>query len=47
MNSDEDKLHIKVVALNTIYNFIVDFFYLNGLEFQNIVLNLLILNLKF
>jgi hypothetical protein len=27
VNSNEDKLYIKLVALDVIYNFVVDFFY--------------------
>jgi len=28
MNLNEDKLYVKIIALDTIYNFVVDFFYL-------------------
>ena len=26
MNSNKDKLYVKIIALNMVYNFIVDFF---------------------
>jgi hypothetical protein len=36
MNSDEDKFHIKIRALDAIYNFVVKkFFIWNCLESQN------------
>ena len=34
MNSDEDKLLMKIVALDAIYNFVVEFFIWNRLESQ-------------
>lgn len=38
MKSDEDKHYIKIVALDVIYNFIVDkFLNWNRLESQNII----------
>jgi len=45
MNSDKDKLYIKVVALNAIYNILVDFFYLSCLVSQNLILNFKFQNL--
>ena len=40
MNSDEDKLYIKIVALDGIYNFIVEkFLNWNYLGSQNIVVS--------
>jgi hypothetical protein len=33
MNSNEDKLYIKVIVLNTIYNFVAEkFFYLKSIS---------------
>jgi len=26
MNSNEDKIYVKIIALNIVYNFVVDFF---------------------
>jgi len=40
MNSNKDKLYIKVVALNAVYNFEVEFFYLKSFSITKI-------NLKF
>ena len=41
MNSNEDKLYIKMVVLDVIYNFVVEiFFNLNYLGSQNIVVSL-------
>ena len=38
MNSNEDKIYAKTIALNTVYNFVVDFFYLKpfSIKFQNL-----------
>jgi hypothetical protein len=45
MNSDEDKFYIKIVAIDTIYNFIVDMFFIwKCLEPQNIVSKVILLN---
>ena len=47
MNSNEDKLYIKIVALDEIYNFVVEIFLIwNCLGSQNIVLSLQILKFK-
>ena len=47
MDMDENKLYIKIVALDVICNFIVDkFFILNYLECQNIILSSWILKFK-
>jgi hypothetical protein len=47
MNSNEDKLYIKVVALNVIYNFVVEeFFIWSRLVSQNLILNFKIYKLK-
>jgi len=43
MNLDEEKLHIKIVALRAIYKFVVDKFLT---ELQNIVLSSLTLKFK-
>ena len=41
MNSNEDKLYIKIIALDTIYNFVFEkFLKLNCLESQNIDVSL-------
>ena len=46
-SSDEDKLYIKIVALNRIYNFVVEFFFeLKLFRVQNTVVSLHILNFK-
>jgi hypothetical protein len=40
MNSNEDKIRFKVVALNTIYNFVVEkLFIWSRLVSQNLILN--------
>ena len=39
MNSNEDKLYIKIIAFNMVYNFIVDFFIWSGLLSQILILN--------
>jgi hypothetical protein len=40
MNLNEDKFYIKVIALNTIYNFVVEkFFIWSYLVSQNLILN--------
>jgi hypothetical protein len=40
MNLDEDKLYIKIVALNGIYNFVVDDFWIwKCLGSRNIILS--------
>ena len=47
MNLDEDKLYIKIVALNAIYIFVVEqFLNWNSLGSQNIVVSLQILKFK-
>jgi hypothetical protein len=47
MNSDEDKLYIKIIALGEIYNFVVEkFSNWNCLGSQNIVVSAQILNFK-
>jgi hypothetical protein len=48
MNSDIDKFYMKIVALNEIYNIVVEkFLNSNCLGSKNIVLIVQILNLKF
>ena len=40
MNSNKDKIYIKVVALNGIYNFLVEMFFIwSHLVSQNLILN--------
>ena len=47
MNLDEDKLYIKIVALDVIYNFVVQkFINWNCLGSKNIILSLQILKFK-
>jgi len=46
MNSNEDKLYIKVVVLNTIYNFVVEFFYSKSFSVKKFNLNFKIYKLK-
>jgi hypothetical protein len=47
MNSDENKFYIKIVALDEIYNFVVNFFYLKLFRApQNIVVSAQILKFK-
>jgi len=47
MNLTEDKLYSKLVALDAIYNFVVELFFIwNYLEFENIILNSWILKFK-
>ena len=47
MNSDEDKLYIKIVALDEIYNFVVEkFLNWNCLVSQNIVVSAQILKFE-
>jgi hypothetical protein len=47
MNLDEDKLYIKIISLDAIYNFIVEkFLILNCLESKNIILSSRILKFK-
>jgi len=47
INSNEDKLYIKVVALNAIYNFTVEkFFIKNRLVPENLILNFKFIDLK-
>jgi hypothetical protein len=47
MNLDEDKLYIKIVALNEIYNFVVEkFLNWNYLGSQNIIVSAHILKFK-
>ena len=39
MNSNEDKFYIKIIALDTVYNFIVEkFFIWSRLASQNLIL---------
>ena len=46
MNSNEDKLYVKIIALNTVYNFVVEkFFIWNHLVSENLILNLKFQNL--
>ena len=46
-SSDEDKLYKKIIALNRIYNFVVEkFLILNCLGSQNTVVSLQILKFK-
>ena len=46
MNSNEDKLYIEVIVLNTVYNFVVKkFFIWNHLVSQNLILNFKFQNL--
>ena len=41
MNSDEDKLYIKIGALDAIYNIVVEkFLNYNNLGYQNIIISL-------
>ena len=47
MNSDEDKLYIKIVALDEIYNFVVEkFLNWNYLGSQNIIVSAQILKFQ-
>ena len=47
MNSDEDKLYMKIVALDEMYNFVVEkFFIWNCLGSQNIIVSAQILKFK-
>jgi len=47
MNSDEDKLYIKIVALHEIYNFVVEkFLNWNYLGSQNIIVSAQILKFE-
>ena len=40
MNSNEDKFYVKIIALDTVYNFIVEkFFIWSRLVSQNLILN--------
>ena len=40
MNSNEDKLYVKIIALDTVYNFVVEkFFIWSRLVSQNLILN--------
>ena len=46
MNSYEDKLYIKIEALDVIYDFVVEFFFIwSHLVSQNLILNLKFQNL--
>jgi hypothetical protein len=47
MNLTKDKLYSKLVALDAIYNFVVELFFIwNYLESKNIILNSCILNFE-
>ena len=47
MNSDEDKFYIKIVALDVIYNFVVEnFMNWNCIGSKNIILSVQILKFK-
>ena len=47
MNSNEDKLYIKIVALDAIYKFVVEnLLNQHSLRSQNIIISLEILNFK-
>ena len=35
LSSNEDKLYVKIIVLNTVYNFIVEFFYLESFSVPN------------
>jgi len=37
MNLNEDKLYVKIIALDTVYNFVVDFFIWSYLVSQNLI----------
>ena len=46
LSSNEDKLYVKIIALNMVYNIIVEkFFIWSGLVFQILILNFKFQNL--
>jgi hypothetical protein len=46
MKSNKDELYIKIVSIDTIYNFVVEIFIWNCLESQNIILSSWILKFE-